>query len=115
MPAPLYELPVVYFRSGGLQLVAEAQTNLERAAEYMRKTPGVQIELRSHSDSEGARTVNLQLSRRRAEVVKDFLVKLGIESRRLRVRAYGEAHPVASNATEEGRLLNRRVELVPVR
>ncbi len=115
VPASLYELPVVYFRSGGLQLVAEAQTNLERAADYMRKKPGVQIELRSHSDSEGSRAVNLQLSRRRAEVVKDFLVKLGIESERLRVRAYGEAHPVASNATDEGRLLNRRVELIPVR
>lgn len=113
--APLYELPVVYFRSGGLQLVTEAQTNLERAAEYMRKNPGIKIELRSHSDSEGARAVNLQLSRRRAEVVKDFLVELGIESEQLRVRAYGEAHPVASNSTEEGRLLNRRVELIPVR
>ena len=115
VPAPLYELPVVYFHSGSLQLVAEAQTNLERAAEYMRKNPGVRVELRSHSDSEGARAVNLQLSRRRAEVVKNFLVKLGIESERLRMRACGEAYPVASNATEEGRLLNRRVELIPVR
>ena len=70
----------------------------------MRKNPDVRIELRSHSDSEGARAVNLQLSRRRAEVVKDFLLKLGIEAERLRVRAYGESHPVASNATEEGRL-----------
>ncbi len=115
VPAPPYELPVVYFSSGGLQLVAEAQANLEHAAEYMRKNPDVRIELRSHSDSEGARAVNLQLSRRRAEVVKDFLLKLGIEAERLRVRAYGESHPVASNATEEGRLLNRRVELIPVR
>ena len=80
----------------------------------MRKTI-VRVELRSHSDSEGARAVNLQLSRRRAEVVKNFLVKLGIESERLRMRACGEAYPVASNATEEGRLLNRRVELIPVR
>ena len=113
--APPYKLPVVYFRSGSLQLVAEAQTNLERTAEYMRKNPGIKIELRSHSDSEGTRAINLQLSRRRAEVVKNFLVELGIESEQLRVRAYGEAYPVASNATEGGRLLNRRVELIPVR
>ncbi len=112
--APPYELPVVYFPSGGIRLVAEAQDNLRHAANYMRTHPNVHVELRSHSDSEGARSVNLQLSRKRAEVVKEFLVKLGIDPERLRVRAYGEAHPVASNATEEGRLLNRRVEIVPI-
>lgn len=110
-----YELPVIYFPSSGVFLVAEARENLERTAAYMRMRPDVLVELRGHSDSEGARAVNLQLSRRRAERVKAYLVTLGVQAERLRVRAYGEAHPVASNATQEGRLLNRRVELIPIR
>ncbi len=115
VPAVAYELPVIYFPSSGVQLVAEARESLERTAAYMRMQPNVLLELRGHSDGEGARAVNLQLSRRRAEKVKAYLVKLGIPADRLRVRAFGEAHPVASNATQEGRLLNRRVELVPIR
>lgn len=115
VPAVAYELPVIYFPSSGVQLVAEARESLERTAAYMRMRPEVLLELRGHSDSEGARAVNLQLSRKRAERVKAYLIKLGVPAERLRVRAYGEAHPVASNATQEGRLLNRRVELVPFR
>ncbi len=111
----VYELPVIYFPVGNLTLVAEARENLDRAATYMRMRPQAQIELRGHSDSMGSRAVNLQLSRRRAEAVKAYLVEKGIAPERLRVRAYGESKPVISNATEAGRLQNRRVELVPSR
>jgi outer membrane protein OmpA-like peptidoglycan-associated protein len=111
----VYELPVIYFPTGNLTLVAEARENLERTVTYMRMRPQAHIELRGHSDSMGSRGINLQLSRRRAEAVKAYLVEKGIQPVRLRVRAYGESKPVASNATEGGRLKNRRVELVPVR
>ena len=111
----VYELPVIYFPVGNLTLVAEARENLNRAATYMRMRPQTHIELRGHSDSMGSRAVNLQLARRRAEAVKAYLVEKGIEAERLRVRTYGESKPVASNATQEGRLQNRRVELVPIR
>lgn len=112
---PIYELPVIYFPVGNLTFVAEARENLDRAATYMRMRPQAHIELRGHSDSMGSRAVNLQLARRRAEAVKAYLVEKGIEPERLRVRTYGESKPVASNATEKGRLQNRRVELVPIR
>ena len=111
----VYELPVIYFPTGNLTLVSEARENLERTVTYMRMRPQAHIELRGHSDSMGSRGINLQLSRRRAEAVKAYLVEKGIQPIRLRVRAYGESKPVASNATEGGRLKNRRVELVPVR
>ena len=111
----VYELPVIYFPVGNLTLVAEARENLDRAVTYMRMRPQTHIELRGHSDSMGSRAVNLQLARRRAEAVKAYLVEKGIEAERMRVRTYGESKPVASNATQEGRLQNRRVELVPIR
>jgi outer membrane protein OmpA-like peptidoglycan-associated protein len=114
-PEPNYELPIIYFPTGGLTLVAEARESLDRTVTYMRMRPEVGLELHGHSDSMGARAVNLQLSRRRAETIKAYLVEHGISEQRLRVRAYGESRPITSNATQTGRLKNRRVELVPVR
>jgi len=111
----VYELPVIYFPTGNLTLVAEARESLDHTVVYMRMQPQTHIELRGHSDSMGSRAINLQLSRRRAEAVKAYLVEKGVKPDRLRVRAYGESKPVTSNATENGRLKNRRVELVPVR
>ncbi len=110
-----YELPVIYFPNGGLTLVAEARESLDRTVTYMRMRSEVGLELHGHSDSMGSRSINLQLSRRRAETIKAYLVEHGVSEQRLRVRAYGESRPITSNATEAGRLKNRRVELVPVR
>lgn len=106
-------LPTVFFLAGGVVLVRDARDNLNRVAVYLRQYPARVLELRGHSDSVGSRATNLQLSRRRAEAVRGHLIDLGIDPQRLKVRAIGESHPIASNATEQGRLKNRRVELIP--
>lgn len=74
---------------------------------------GVYIEVQGHTDNTGSAESNLQLSRQRAEAVRDFLhQQAGIPLHRLAVAAYGEARPVADNKTREGRIKNRRVVLV---
>ena len=93
-------------------LLPEARENLDLVVNYMRQHPESALELHGHSDSVGSRSVNLQLSRRRSEAVRAYLTGLGIETRRLNIRALGETHPIASNATQTGRLENRRVELI---
>jgi outer membrane protein OmpA-like peptidoglycan-associated protein len=74
----------------------------------------INIEVAGHTDSRGSDAYNLDLSQRRAETIRDYLVSKGIEAERLVAKGYGETQPVADNASDEGRFSNRRVELVPV-
>ena len=64
-----------------------------------------------HTDADGSDAYNLDLSRRRAESVKGYLVMRGVSGARVATIGYGEQYPKADNATEEGRAQNRRVEL----
>jgi outer membrane protein OmpA-like peptidoglycan-associated protein len=75
----------------------------------------VDIEVAGHTDSMGSDAYNMRLSRQRAEAVRNFLISRGVAADRLTAKGYGEAQPVADNATEEGRFKNRRVELVPLK
>jgi outer membrane protein OmpA-like peptidoglycan-associated protein len=71
------------------------------------------IKIVGHTDSIGTESYNFWLSKRRAEAVKNFLVSAyGIDKRRLMTTGYGEYQPIASNGTEAGQALNRRVEFV---
>ncbi|MDO9468987.1 MAG: OmpA family protein, partial [Thiobacillus sp.] len=63
----------------------------------------------------GSDAYNMRLSKQRAEAVRNFLISRGVAADRLTAKGYGEAQPVADNATEEGRFKNRRVELVPLK
>jgi len=66
--------------------------------------------LAGYASSEGTAAHNLRLSKDRANSVKTYLVNSGVEAKHLKVKAYGETHPIADNSTEEGRIANRRVE-----
>ncbi len=74
------------------------------------KSSGSMCELDGYASSEGTSAYNMRLSKDRANSVKTYLVNSGVEARKLKVKAYGETHPIADNSTEEGRVLNRRVE-----
>jgi OOP family OmpA-OmpF porin len=69
----------------------------------------VQVELQGHTDSRGADAYNLELSQRRADSVRDYLISQGLDARRLQARGYGETQPIADNATKAGQAENRRV------
>ncbi|MES2444602.1 MAG: OmpA family protein [Pseudomonadota bacterium] len=85
---------------------------LSAFAQTMRNYPGTDVEVIGHTDAVGSDAYNLGLSERRGRSVAEFLVAQDAEPSRLVVEAMGEAEPVASNATVDGRAANRRVELI---
>ena len=76
----------------------------------MKENPDIKIEVRGHTDSTGEEEYNQKLSERRADSVIEYMIKNGISPERLNSVGFGEKKPVASNDTEEGMQLNRRVE-----
>lgn len=96
----------------GITLAPTAQATLDRLAQFLRKHPDRSVAIEGFTDSEGPQSANERLSERRAQAVKFALVQKGIEPSRIEARGYGASFPVASNETEGGRSLNRRVEIV---
>jgi OOP family OmpA-OmpF porin len=84
---------------------------LELVAQRLRENPEIRVRIEGYTDELASEEHNLELSQERAEAVKRILVGFGIAADRLDTVGYGEANPIASNATPEGRALNRRVEL----
>ncbi len=101
----------VNFETGSARLLPESTSVLDETAETLLKHPEIRAEVGGHSDSTGPRTLNLTLSRQRAEAVMEYLVSQGVAAERLSAAGYGPDRPVADNASPEGRAANRRVEL----
>lgn len=101
----------VYFERGTSNLLEESFPELANVIDMMNENPGVKIELSGHTDNQGNSKLNLQLSQERVYVVKRYLTENGVDSKRIRGKGYGGTRPVASNAAEETRRLNRRVEI----
>ncbi|MFH0727650.1 MAG: OmpA family protein [Pseudomonadota bacterium] len=93
-------------------LKPEAKAELDRAAKVMAENPNVVLELQGNTDSVGTDEYNMALSRRRAEAVFDYLSAKGIKPDRLKEAGFGEGKPAATNETDAGRAVNRRVDLV---
>jgi len=89
----------------------EAKPDLMRVVEWMQEHPGIGILVEGHTDSVGGREYNMNLSLRRAQSVKTFLVSHGVRPSLITINGYGFTRPVATNSTPEGRQLNRRVEV----
>lgn len=87
------------------------QTTLNQIAESMKSYPDSLIDVYGHTDSTGADAYNQTLSERRAQSVANFLVMRGVSQSRVRSQGFGEQYPVATNDTDQGRALNRRVEI----
>jgi len=87
---------------------------LDEVVAIMKKNPGLNVEVQGHTDNIGAEKYNQKLSENRARSVMEYLVKEGVEQRRLSFVGYGFSKPAASNATAKGRAQNRRVELRPI-
>ncbi len=92
------------------RLAIESDPIFSRIADSLLSNPDLQIEIGGYTDNIGAETHNRNLSRKRADVVKDFLVSKGIASDHLVVVGYGESNPIAANRTFEGRAANNRIE-----
>ncbi|MER3523391.1 MAG: hypothetical protein C4326_04820 [Ignavibacteria bacterium] len=83
---------------------------LQRALSVLREQPDIEVEIRGFTDSVGSYAANMQLSQRRAEAVRAWLVLRGIAPQRLTAKGYGPQFPIADNATPEGKAKNRRIE-----
>jgi outer membrane protein OmpA-like peptidoglycan-associated protein len=83
----------------------------ERIATVLSKYPRTVVRVEGHTDSQGSGAYNLDLSRRRAEAVKNLLEQLGISPSRMEAAGLGESQPVAANSDEAGRRMNRRIEI----
>jgi OOP family OmpA-OmpF porin len=99
----------VEFATNAATLTEGSRPVLDAVAEDLKIHPLVQVELQGHTDSRGADAYNLDLSQRRADSVRDYLVSRGVPGTRLTARGYGETDPIADNATAAGRAENRRV------
>ena len=99
----------VEFASDSARLTAAGRQLLEEVAKLLVGAPGARFVVEGHTDSQASESYNLELSRRRADAVRDYLVATGIAPARLETEGLGESQPVASNDTAEGRRENRRV------
>jgi outer membrane protein OmpA-like peptidoglycan-associated protein len=107
------QIPVADGFTSGSTTIRPALLNvLDALAAPLAGEPGVAIRVIGHTDSQGSEMVNLRLSIARAEAVVTHLRNRGIALERLSADGRGEADPLTANATEEGRVRNRRVELI---
>ena len=93
------------------QVLPTAATNLRSLAASLNQYPNTNVLIVGHTDATGAADYNQALSERRAQAAADYLVSQGVSASRLRTTGRGETEPVASNATDAGMALNRRVEV----
>lgn len=101
----------IYFDYDRATFKTESYSDLNKLEAMLRQNSNIKVEISGHTDSYGHWQYNRTLSQKRAEAVKDFLTKKGIDARRVKAVGYGESKPLATNDDEdEGRELNRRVE-----
>ena len=101
----------IFFDFDKFELKPESYIELDRVEKFLQDNQEVKVEISAYTDSIGSGEYNLTLSQKRAESVVGYLVSKGIPEVRLIAKGYGREKPVASNETEEGRALNRRVEM----
>jgi len=106
-------LASVDFASGKSVIQARSFPLLDQVARVLREHPEIErVRIEGHTDDRGKADANRKLSQARAEAVRAYLVKQGIEEARLEAQGFGPDRPIASNKTEKGRATNRRVEFV---
>lgn len=102
----------VHFDTGKSVIKAADAKTLTDAAKMLAASPATKMATTGHTDSKGVEKANQSLSDRRAKAVKDFLAKKGVGADRISTSALGQTKPVADNASETGRAMNRRTEII---
>jgi outer membrane protein OmpA-like peptidoglycan-associated protein len=93
-------------------LRSDAKATVDQVASVLGEYDKTAVVVQGHTDAQGSDAYNQELSERRAEAVRRYLMSSGVDGDRLATQGLGEEFPVASNATESGRQLNRRVEIL---
>jgi outer membrane protein OmpA-like peptidoglycan-associated protein len=101
----------ISFDTGRADIKGNFAPILDRFAEGLRNNPNAEVRIIGHTDSTGSDAINNPLSLQRAESTRNYLTSRGVNGARIQVQGMGSHQPVASNATNEGRARNRRVEI----
>ena len=109
-PNTTIRLNNIFFDFDKFTLRSESYPELNRVAEFLEEQPSIKVEISGNTDNIGTEAYNLNLSKRRAESVSNYLIKKGISKERITTTFYGESRPRDTNDTKEGRQNNRRVE-----
>lgn len=104
----------IQFEYDSADITPSSEPTLQIGLGALRDNPEIRVEIGGHTDNQGSRTYNQELSQRRAQAVFDWLVRNGIDAGRMTVRGYGLTRPVASNDTPEGQAQNRRIEFTVI-
>ena len=102
----------VFFDFDKTELKPESHSSLRRLHNFLKENPQLSIIITGHTDNVGQAAYNQNLSLRRAESVRDFLVAGGIEATRLEVKGMGDQQPIRPNDNEENMAFNRRIEII---
>jgi len=105
----------IFFATGSSELLKESIPELNRVADFLRENPSVVVEIAGHTDNVGSDAYNQKLSEERAKSVARYIILKGFSRDRIEFKGYGEAQPVTTNATPQGREQNRRVEFKVLR
>ncbi len=100
----------VRFAQGTVDILADSYPQLDGFIRTMSDNPSLEVELGGHTDNRGSSKLNFELSRKRADKIKEYLVEKGINGKRISTKGYGGSKPIANNNNPETRKLNRRVE-----
>lgn len=106
---------LIFFDFDKADLERSSYPELDRAVRLMQANPSMEVEIAGYTDSKGTDAYNHDLSHRRANTVRDYLIKKGISADRIAAKGYGKDSPISTNDTEEGRADNRRVEFVVIK
>jgi outer membrane protein OmpA-like peptidoglycan-associated protein len=105
----------VNFASGSSELEPNSKRILDNVVLTLKKNPEIEVEIRGYTDNTGSYQGNINISKRRAETVKNYLIQQDIAPYRIITKGFGPENPVASNATREGRAKNRRIEFYRIK
>ncbi|MCX5868050.1 MAG: OmpA family protein, partial [Proteobacteria bacterium] len=105
-------LPPIFFETGKAVIMEKSYPVLDSVAIFMKDRSNMKISIEGHTDSTFEENYNLKLSQDRAASVRQYLIDHGIDASRSASIGYGQARPIATNDTEEGRSQNRRVEFI---
>lgn len=105
----------ILFETGKASFQQETLPVLNSIVAILKEYPSAKFSIEGHTDSDGDSIKNQLLSEQRAKAVKDYLTENGIETGRLISKGFGESKPISTNKTKEGKLLNRRVEIILIK
>ncbi|MBV6644092.1 MAG: OmpA family protein [Cyclobacteriaceae bacterium] len=100
----------ILFHRGTANFIEGSAKELDLVVSVLNENPNLKILIKGHTDNQGDPVLNRELSEERAKAVRDYIIKKGVDFTRLQSKGYGGNVPIASNASEETRKLNRRVE-----